>query len=55
MYGLTCTGLVKYNGQKAIRRDIDLLSSALRGVRTEEAFITAGVTGNAADPAQRTL
>ena len=41
MYGLTCTGLVKYNGQKAIRRDIDLLSSALRGVRTEEAFITA--------------
>src|ERR1700688_590947 len=39
--GSLAPGLVKYNGQEAIRRDIDLLSSALRGVRTEEAFITA--------------
>jgi 5-methyltetrahydropteroyltriglutamate--homocysteine methyltransferase len=41
MYGLTCTGPVKYVGQQAIRRDIDLLMSAIRGVRIEEAFITA--------------
>ena len=41
MYGLTCTGPVKYVGQQAIRRDIDLLTSAIRGVRVEEAFITA--------------
>jgi 5-methyltetrahydropteroyltriglutamate--homocysteine methyltransferase len=41
MYGLTCTGPVKYIGHQAIRRDIDLLNSAIRGVRTEEACITA--------------
>jgi len=41
MYGLTCTGTVKYIGQQAIRRDIELLSSATRGGRAEEAFITA--------------
>src|SRR5271169_5886937 len=41
MYGLTCTGPVKYIGHQAIRRDIDLLNSAIRGVRTEEAFVTA--------------
>ncbi len=41
MYGLTCTGTVKYIGQQAIRRDIELLSSATRGGRAEEAFITS--------------
>jgi 5-methyltetrahydropteroyltriglutamate--homocysteine methyltransferase len=41
MYGLTCTGPVKYIGQQKIRRDIDLLSSAISNVRTEEAFVTA--------------
>ncbi len=41
MYGLTCSGTVKYIGQQAIRRDIELLSSATRGGRAEEAFITS--------------
>ncbi len=41
MFGLTCTGPVKYVGQRAIQRDIDLLTSAIRGVSIEEAFITA--------------
>jgi 5-methyltetrahydropteroyltriglutamate--homocysteine methyltransferase len=41
MYGLTCTGPVKYTGQAAIRRDVDNLKAALGGVRTEEAFMTA--------------
>jgi 5-methyltetrahydropteroyltriglutamate--homocysteine methyltransferase len=41
MFGLTCTGPVKYVGQGAIQRDIDLLTSATRGIRIEEAFITA--------------
>jgi 5-methyltetrahydropteroyltriglutamate--homocysteine methyltransferase len=41
MFGLTCTGPVKYVGHQAIRRDIELLTSAIRGVRIEEAFITA--------------
>jgi len=41
MYGLTCTGPVKYIGLQAIRRDIDLLKSATGGIRSEETFITA--------------
>jgi 5-methyltetrahydropteroyltriglutamate--homocysteine methyltransferase len=41
IFGLICTGPVKYVGQQAVRRDIDLLKSGLRGVSTEDAFITA--------------
>ncbi len=41
MYGLACTGPVKYAGQAAIRRDVDNLKAALGGVRIEEAFMTA--------------
>jgi 5-methyltetrahydropteroyltriglutamate--homocysteine methyltransferase len=41
MYGLTCTGPVKYIGQQTIRRDTDLLRSPVSSVRTEEAFVTA--------------
>ena len=41
MYGLTCTGPVKYVGHAAIKRDIDNLKSALTGARTEDAFMTA--------------
>jgi 5-methyltetrahydropteroyltriglutamate--homocysteine methyltransferase len=41
MYGLTCTGPVKYVGHAAIRRDIDNLKGALAGARTEDAFMTA--------------
>jgi 5-methyltetrahydropteroyltriglutamate--homocysteine methyltransferase len=41
MYGLTCTGPVKYVGHAAIKRDIDNLKSALAGGRTEDAFMTA--------------
>ena len=41
MYGLTCTGPVKYVGHAAIKRDIDNLKSALAGTRAEDAFMTA--------------
>jgi 5-methyltetrahydropteroyltriglutamate--homocysteine methyltransferase len=41
MYGLTCTGPVKYVGHAAIKRDIDNLKAALGGTRAEDAFMTA--------------
>jgi 5-methyltetrahydropteroyltriglutamate--homocysteine methyltransferase len=41
IFGLICSGPVKYIGQQAVRRDIDLLKSGIRGVPTEDAFITA--------------
>ena len=41
MYGLTCTGPVKYTGQAIIQRDIQNLKSAVSGARVEEAFMTA--------------
>lgn len=41
MYGLACTGPVKYVGQAAIRRDVRNLASALKGARVEDAFMTA--------------
>jgi 5-methyltetrahydropteroyltriglutamate--homocysteine methyltransferase len=41
MYGLTCTGPVKYVGHAAIKRDIDNLKRALAGTRAEDAFMTA--------------
>jgi 5-methyltetrahydropteroyltriglutamate--homocysteine methyltransferase len=41
MYGLTCTGPVKYTGQAVVQRDIENLKAALGGARTEEAFMTA--------------
>lgn len=41
MYGLSCTGPVKYTGHAVIQRDIQNLASALGGARTEEAFMTA--------------
>lgn len=41
MYGLTCTGPVKYTGHAIIRQDIENLKAALSGARVEEAFMTA--------------
>jgi 5-methyltetrahydropteroyltriglutamate--homocysteine methyltransferase len=41
MYGLTCTGPVKYVGHAAIQRDLKNLAAAFGGVRAEEAFMTA--------------
>jgi 5-methyltetrahydropteroyltriglutamate--homocysteine methyltransferase len=41
LYGLTCTGPVKYVGHAAIKRDIDNLAAAVRANRVEEAFMTA--------------
>ncbi|MBV9237555.1 MAG: cobalamin-independent methionine synthase II family protein [Xanthobacteraceae bacterium] len=41
MYGLTCTGPVKYVGHAAIKRDIDNLKAALAGARVEDLFMTA--------------
>jgi 5-methyltetrahydropteroyltriglutamate--homocysteine methyltransferase len=41
MYGLTCTGPVKYTGHAVIRRDIENLASALASAPAEEAFMTA--------------
>jgi 5-methyltetrahydropteroyltriglutamate--homocysteine methyltransferase len=41
LYGLTCTGPVKYTGQEAIARDIAHLKAATRDAKIEEAFMTA--------------
>ena len=41
LYGLTCTGPVKYVGHAAIKRDIDNLAAAARTAQVEEAFMTA--------------
>jgi 5-methyltetrahydropteroyltriglutamate--homocysteine methyltransferase len=38
---LVCTGPVSYQGQEAIRKDIDNLQSAVRGLKIEEAFMPA--------------
>ena len=41
LYGLTCTGPVKYVGHAAIKRDIDNLAAAARAGGVEEVFMTA--------------
>jgi 5-methyltetrahydropteroyltriglutamate--homocysteine methyltransferase len=41
LYGLTCTGPVKYVGHDAIKRDIENLTAAVRATRVEDAFLTA--------------
>jgi 5-methyltetrahydropteroyltriglutamate--homocysteine methyltransferase len=41
LYGLTCTGPVKYVGHAAIKRDIDNIAAAVRANRVEDAFMTA--------------
>ena len=41
LYGLTCTGPVKYVGHEAIKRDIENLAAAVRATRVEDAFMTA--------------
>jgi 5-methyltetrahydropteroyltriglutamate--homocysteine methyltransferase len=41
LYGLTCTGPVKYVGHAAIQRDVDNLAAAVRANRVEDAFMTA--------------
>jgi 5-methyltetrahydropteroyltriglutamate--homocysteine methyltransferase len=38
---LVCTGPVSYRGQAAIKKDIENLKAALRGLTTEEAFMPA--------------
>jgi 5-methyltetrahydropteroyltriglutamate--homocysteine methyltransferase len=38
---LVCTGPVGYRGQEAIRKDIDNLKDAVRGLKVEEAFMPA--------------
>jgi 5-methyltetrahydropteroyltriglutamate--homocysteine methyltransferase len=41
MFGLTCTGPIKYTGHAIVAHDIQNLASALGGARVEEAFMTA--------------
>ncbi len=41
MYGLTCTGPVRYVGQTAIARDIANLTAAAQGSGAAEVFVTA--------------
>ena len=41
MYGLTCTGPVRYTGQCIVRHDIENLKFSLGDVRVEDAFMTA--------------
>ncbi len=48
---LVCTGPIRYCGQDAVRRDIENLKAALRGIEPEEVFLPSvapsGVGGNA--------
>jgi 5-methyltetrahydropteroyltriglutamate--homocysteine methyltransferase len=41
LYGLTCTGPVRYVGYDAIKRDIENLAAAGRAAKVEEMFMTA--------------
>jgi 5-methyltetrahydropteroyltriglutamate--homocysteine methyltransferase len=41
LYGLTCTGPVKYIGHAAIKRDVDNIARAARASGVEEVFMTA--------------
>jgi 5-methyltetrahydropteroyltriglutamate--homocysteine methyltransferase len=41
LFGLVCTGPVKYTGYALIQRDIDNLKAALNGVSVEEVFMPA--------------
>ena len=41
LYGLTCTGPVKYVGHTAIKRDTENLAAAVHVTRAEDAFMTA--------------
>jgi 5-methyltetrahydropteroyltriglutamate--homocysteine methyltransferase len=41
MYGLACTGPVKYTGRAVIQRDAQNLAAALKSAGVEEAFMTA--------------
>src|SRR3954471_21180991 len=41
LYGLTCTGPVKYTGHAAIARDIDNLKAAVGPARVADTFMTA--------------
>jgi len=45
----TATGPVKYRGHAALKKDIDNFTAALKGVKTEEAFIPSISVGNIAD------
>ena len=38
---VVCTGPVSYRGQDAVRRDIDNLKAAVRGLKTEDVFMPA--------------
>jgi 5-methyltetrahydropteroyltriglutamate--homocysteine methyltransferase len=40
-FGMVCTGPITYQGQAALRTDIENLKAALQGVRAEEAFMPA--------------
>ena len=44
-YPVVCTGPITYQGQTAVRRDIDTFKAALVGVLSEEAFIPAVAPG----------
>jgi 5-methyltetrahydropteroyltriglutamate--homocysteine methyltransferase len=41
MFGLSCTGPIKYTGQAIVQHDIANLKTALAGAGAEEAFVTA--------------
>jgi 5-methyltetrahydropteroyltriglutamate--homocysteine methyltransferase len=44
-YPVVCTGPIAYQGQAAVRRDIENFKAALAGVHAEEAFIPAVAPG----------
>jgi 5-methyltetrahydropteroyltriglutamate--homocysteine methyltransferase len=45
-FGMVCTGPITYQGQAALRTDIENLKAALQGVKVEEAFMPASSPTN---------
>ena len=52
MFGLTCTGPIKYIGHAIVQHDIANLKSALGGARRRRSVHDGGVAGDDADPAE---
>ena len=55
MFGLTCTGPIKYTGHAIVQHDIANLKSALVGAARGRSLHDGGVAGDDADPAERVL
>ena len=55
LFGLVCTGPVKYSGHARVRRDIDNLKAGLAAAHVEEGFIPSCIAGDVTDHSERVL